>query len=406
MQKTSSPLNAHERNILITTCFGHFMSHFNMLAFPALILPLTVRFNMEMSQVLKIPFLMYLLFGVTALPWGVIADRRGTAALFRLYYVGAGISGLAAALWLDSTLALTLALAALGLFSGIYHPAGLGLISKEITRVSLGMGYNGMFGNLGLASAPLLIGLINWLSGPRAAYLFLGGLNLLGIGLMLLFPLSTTSKGAHTQTNQKNNGSFKPFLILLGAMMLGGVVYRGATVILPAYFELKTTDLHQWLTTFTGDALSPNLLATALTSLIFVIGMMGQYTGGRLAEHFDLRFCYFAFHLLTIPAAFLIAVTTEIPLIALAIVYLFFLLGMQPIENTLVANFTPKHFHHSAFGLKFILTFGVGALAVLMAKSIQESWGIEKVFTALGGISIMLVSVILVLIRATGKQTR
>lgn len=405
MKKTSSGLNAHERNILITTCFGHFMSHFNMLAFPALVLPLAARFNMEMSQVLKIPFLMYLLFGVTALPWGVIADRRGTAALFRLYYVGAGLSGLAAALWLDSTLALTLALAALGLFSGIYHPAGLGLISKEITRVSLGMGYNGMFGNLGLASAPLLIGLINWFSGPRAAYLFLGGLNLLGLGLMLLFPLST-SKGTQHKTDQKGNGSFKPFIILLGAMMLGGVVYRGATVILPAYFELKTTALHQWLTTFTGAAVSPNLLATTLTSLIFVIGMAGQYTGGRLAEHFDLRFCYFGFHLLTIPAAFLIAVTTGIPLIALGIVYIFFLLGMQPIENTLVANFTPKHFHHSAFGLKFVLTFGVGALAVLMAKSIQATWGIEKVFTALGALSIMLVSVILVLIRATRKKTR
>jgi len=396
----TSGMNRHERHVLITTCFGHFMSHFNMLAFPALILPLTTRFNMEMSQVLKIPFLMYLLFGITALPWGIIADRRGTVSLFRVYYIGAGCSGLAAAIWLDSPIGLTLALASLGLFSGIYHPVGLGLISKQITRVSLGMGYNGMFGNLGLAASPLLIGLINWLYGPRAAYLFLGGLNLIGVGLMLLFPLPS-GKGALKPVNPKDNGSLKPFLILLAAMMFGGIVYRGATVILPAYFELKTTGLFHWLTALTGAAISPNLLATTITSLIFITGMAGQYTGGRLAEHFDLRYCYLAFHMLTIPAAFLIATVTDMPLIGLAIVYLFFLLGMQPIENTLVANFTPQRLHHSAFGLKFILTFGVGALAVLMAKSIQASYGIETVFVALGGVSILLVSVILVLIRAT-----
>jgi len=393
-------MDKHERHVLITTCFGHFMSHFNMLAFPALILPLTMRFNMEMSQVLKIPFLMYLLFGITALPWGIIADRWGVVSLFRMYYIGAGCSGLAAALWLDSSMGLTLALASLGLFSGIYHPVGLGLISKEITRVSLGMGYNGMFGNLGLAASPLLIGLINWLHGPRAAYLFLGGLNLIGVGLMLLFPLPP-GKEASKQVNKKDNGALKPFIILLAAMMIGGIVYRGATVILPAYFELKTTGIYHWLTTLTGAAISPNLLATTITSLIFVTGMAGQYTGGRMAEHFDLRYCYLVFHIITIPAAFLIAIATDIPLIGLAIVYLFFLLGMQPIENTLVADLTPQRLHHSAFGLKFILTFGVGALAVLMAKSIQASYGIETVFVALGGVSILLVSVILVLIGAT-----
>jgi len=393
-------MNAHERHVLITTCFGHFMSHFNMLAFPALVLPLTMRFNMEMSQVLKIPFVMYLLFGITALPWGIIADRWGTVVLFRVYYIGAGCSGLAAGIWLDSSIGLTLALASLGLFSGIYHPIGLGLISKEITRVSLGMGYNGMFGNLGLAASPLLIGLINWLYGPRMAYLFLGGLNLIGVGLMLLFPLPS-GKGAKKQIHKKDNGSLKPFLILLAAMMFGGIVYRGATVILPAYFELKTTGLYQWLTALTGTAVSPNLLATTITSLIFLTGMAGQYTGGRVAEHFDIRYCYLVFHILTIPAAFLIATATDIPLMVLAIVYFFFLLGMQPIENTLVADLTPKRLHHSAFGLKFILTFGVGALAVLMAKSIQASYGIEMVFAALGCVSILLVSVILVLIRAT-----
>jgi hypothetical protein len=53
---------------------------------------------------------------------------------------------------------------------------------------------------------------------------------------------------------------------------------------------------------------------------------------------------------------------------------------MQPIENTLIARFAPKRFHHSAFGAKFVLTFGVGALAVKMVAAIESTYDIETIF--------------------------
>ncbi len=165
-------MDAFEKRILINTCYGHFMSHFNMLVFPAVVLPLTARMNLTMAEVLGVSFWMYLLFGLTALPWGLAADRWGAKPLLILFYLGSGLAGIGAALRIDSPVGFGMALAALGFFSGIYHPAGLGLISKEMQRVSVGMGFNGMFGNLGLATAPLLTGFFNWLWGPQAAYLF------------------------------------------------------------------------------------------------------------------------------------------------------------------------------------------------------------------------------------------
>ena len=83
------------------------------------------------------------------------------------------------------------------------------------------------------------------------------------------------------------------------------------------------------------------------------------------------------------------------------LIYFFFLLGMQPVENTLLANMTPKKFHSTAFGAKFILTFGVGALAVRMVGEIEKSYGIEPVFLALAGFSAALVVAVLVLIGIT-----
>jgi MFS family permease len=292
-----------------------------------------------------------------------------------------------------------LTLAGIGLFSGIYHPTGLGLISREIKRVSLGMGYNGIFGNLGLAIAPLITGMMNWLWGPQVAYLFLAAMNLFGLLLMFLLPLSEAKKEREANSGG-GNGLLGAFLILLVAMMLGGIAYRGSSVIIPAYFELKNLVIFQWFLSIMGEGLSKNFVAATVTSFIFLIGMLGQYTGGRVAEKYNPEFCYLVFHATTVPAAFLMAMAIDLPLIILATVYFFFLLGMQPIENTLVARLTPRRFHHSAYGAKFVLTFGVGALSVKMIKVIKTAFDIDTVFVALGMVSLAIVGVIgLLLIR-------
>jgi len=80
-------MDSRERKVLMNCCFGHFMSHFNMLAFPALVIPLTIQFDMDMAHVLEISFLMYLMFGVSALPWGIAGDKWGSRPFFLLFYL-------------------------------------------------------------------------------------------------------------------------------------------------------------------------------------------------------------------------------------------------------------------------------------------------------------------------------
>ena len=214
-------MRSSDRRILVVTCFGHFLSHVNMLVFPALVLPLAARLELSMAAVLAISFWMYLLFGVTALPWGMLTDRWGAPCLLFLYHTGAALSCVAAALWIDDPTRLSLALAALGLFSGIYHPAGLGWISRRLERVSIGLGYNGMFGNLGIAVAPLLAGILNYLWGPEMAYVAVAGLNVVGALSVLLSPREKDGDAADDGA-ERDGGMLGPFLILLVAMMLGG----------------------------------------------------------------------------------------------------------------------------------------------------------------------------------------
>jgi MFS family permease len=396
-------LNARENRILVVTCFGHFMVHYNMLTFPALVLPLVAGMHMKMSAVLGLSFWMYLLFGLTALPWGVAGDRLGGKPLMLVMFAGTGLSGLAAALSVGSPLGLTLSMAGLGLFSAIYHPIGLGLISKGIERLSVAMGYNAVFGGLGLVCAPLATGIMNWLYGPSGAFLFLAGLNLAGLVLMAFLPLDDPHERA-IAASKGNNGMLGAFLILLVAMMLGGIAYRGATVILPAYLELKGSGLFHEIAGFFGRDISKNLMATTVTAGIYTVGMIGQFIGGHVGERFEERHSYLFFHAMCIPAAFFMAYAQNLPLVGLAVVYFFFLLGMQPIENTLVARLTPPRLHHSAYGMKFILTFGVGALAVKLVQWIETRWNIDATFLALSCVSLLIVTTIVCLIVKTNNR--
>jgi MFS family permease len=397
-------MNPRERSILGVTCFGHFMSHFNMLVFPAILLPLAGSLQLSMTATLALSFWMYLLFGLTALPWGLLADRFGPRRLLAVFHLGAGLCGFWAAARITDPGQLWPALAGIGLFAGIYHPAGLGWIAKEVRQTSRAMAYNGMFGNLGLASAPLLAGLVNYFWGLAMVYGVLGVMNLLGLALLAMTDAGPATAAAPGQKPQGN--SLAAFLVLLAAMTLGGIVYRGTSVTLPAYFELQNSELYHFLTQLTGGMGTANVVATVLTSLIYLVGIAGQYTGGWVGERYRLTSGYLLFHLLTIPLALAMAASTNGMLVFFAALHGFFLLGMQPLENTLVARLTPPRFLSSAYGVKFILTFGVGALSVKLVGLVKATWGFPAVYQGLAGVSTLLALAIVVLIKTLGHGTR
>ena len=395
-------MNPNERKILTTTCFGHFMSHFNMLMFPALVLPLMGMYDMDLSHVLALSFWMYLLFGVTALPWGLVSDRVGAKPLLLLFYTGAGLCGLAAGFFIDSPKAFSLCLAGVGVFSGIYHPAGLGLISRGISKMSMALGYNGMAGNAGLATAPILAGVINHFYGIQTAFIFLGCLNLTGTVIMLLLPVIEPARNEKTES-QGSMRLMLSFAVLCICMMLGGVAYRSVTVILPAYLELGNPALLDWISRLPWMPASRNVAATALSSSVFMVGMFGQFLGGVTAERFEPRRGYLVFHVLALPMVLAMAYTTDVSLLLITMGYMLFLLGMQPIENTLVAKLTPDKVRDSAYGTKFILTFGVGAFAVYLVGWVKEVWSFPAVFVAMAIVSLTTVLSILLLMRVTRK---
>lgn len=383
--------------MLRVTSLGHLVCHFNMLVFPALVLPLSQGMGLKLAEVLELSFWMYLLFGLTALPWGYLADRFGGKPLLALFFCGSCLSALGACVFAWQPVTLSLFLAGLGLFAGIYHPAALGLISTRAERVSIAMGINGMWGNVGLALAPLAAGLVNWFWGVKAAFGMIALVNLIGLAALLFLPFSFPEKPKETMEQTNGSGIPWPFVIMLMAMTLSGMAYRGTTLMMPAFFELKG---QAWLMEFSFfKDVSGNLLATLLSSFIYLFGMAAQIAGGMAGERFETKKAYFSFHALAAPCALLSGLVWEGLSGVLVMLYVFFLLGMQPVENTLIGRYTPARLRHAAFGLKFVLVFGVGSLAVGLMGYVEASYGVQAAFPVLGLISFMVVMIVLSLLR-------
>ena len=97
------------------------------------------------------------------------------------------------------------------------------------------------------------------------------------------------------------------------------------------------------------------------------------------------------------------AFTSNYVLALCAAVYVFFSLGMQPIENSLIAALTPHRWRSTSFAIKFILSFGVGASAVYIIGPIKRTFSLETVYIFLAGSTALLVVSIVVLLVASRR---
>jgi MFS family permease len=398
---------SNEQKIIIVSCYCHFLSHFYMLIFPSLVMPLTKYFEMSIPEVLSLGFLMYLFFGLGALPMGILTDLWNGRRMLTIYLLGLGVFSLLAGMTSQAKF-LMISLTFIGFFASIYHPAGTGLISKGCRRRGYALGINGVFGNLGLGLAPIVTGIMTYRFGWRAIYIILGAFVFLSGLMMFLVNIDETSVQTDASEKQRDTRRYLLyFAVLCVCMMLAGFSSRGTSVVIPAYFEQAVPFLNKIISNLSFIRLSgtKTLAATVLTSIVYFFGIFGQMSGGRLADKVDLRLGYFAFHLMSLPFMVLMTQFVNIPLFVFAIGYVFFAMGMQPIENSLVARLTPERLRSTSYGLKFISTFGVGSLSVVTAKQLIKHYSFVHVFWFQAAIIFILVSTIVLLVFLARNET-
>jgi MFS family permease len=381
----------NERNVLILTGLGHFSTHFFELMFPTLAVALAAQHAVPLEQVLGWSFLGYLLFGLGALPAGVLADHVSGRTLLILAMFGLGVASLAAA-ESESPRALMLCLAAIGACASVYHPVGMSLISRTIDARGRALGVNGVFGNLAIAVTPVVTAALCAAVGWQHTYRLAGyAMCALAVGAAFLRIDERVRPQRRTPpAHAPGRGAVATFVLLLGAAALAGVAYRGSTLVQPAYFAARVELLGYG----------------AATSLVYLFGIAGQYVGGRLADRHDLRRLYLLFHAVSLPALLAMTALAGVPLLGGAAVYVFFALGMQPIENSLFAHYTPERWRATAYGVKFVCTFGIGSLAVWLVQWADRTAGLSFALLCLAGVVLLVVAAAAALLRMTATSGR
>ncbi|HJQ84408.1 MAG TPA: MFS transporter [Candidatus Binatia bacterium] len=381
---------ANERRVLALTGGTHFAAHFFELMFPTLAVALARETGTPLAEVLGWSFAGYLLFGLGALPAGMLTDRIGGKRVLVTGLFGMGAAALAAG-FASPGPSLAWLLAVIGLCASAYHPAGMSLISHTMRARGRGLGLNGIFGNLGVATTPMLTALLAGRLGWQRAYVTVGAVACVVAVVYASIPIDDRPAAPAHAAGDGAPVGVDVFALLCLAAALGGVSYRANTVAQPAYFDARVTLLGYG----------------AVTSVVYLIGIAGQYLGGVLADRHDLRWLYLGFHAASLPALWLVARTSELALVGSATLFIFFSLGMQPIENSLFARFTPPRWRATGYGIKFVMTFGVGSLAVRLVQWAEAGGDLSAVFRwLLLVIAVLVASVALIIRRTAGRTMR
>ena len=347
---------------------------------------LTLAREWGMSYAELIPYATpgFVAFGLFSLPAGWLADKWSREGMMLVFFFGIGISAVATAL-AQSPLQMAFGLFAIGVFGAIYHPVGLPLVIQGYVKTGLRIAVNGVFGNLGVASAALLTGYLVDQSGWRSAFIWPGLVTIvIGVGYAFLVAR------AHSKEPSADEGGASPatatagnlqlgrnlliriFAIVFFSTAVGSLVFQSTTFSLPKIFDERLGDL----------AISATLVGW-YAFVVFAIASMGQLVVGYLLDRFSIKAIFVGVAIFQV--VFFLAMIGRVGSIALLISIAFMLVvfGQIPINDVLVGRVTKTEWRSRAYGLRYVIGFTVMASAVPMVAWIYARWSFDALFVVL-----------------------
>ncbi len=349
--------------------FLHGTVHANILSIPLFLLAWHVEFGADNLTLGLLAAAAYSLYGLGAVPFGFLADRRAPDGLLLL--CASGIAGsMAAVAASPSVPILAASLGALGLFSGAYHPTGLSVISRTVTEQGRGMGWHGMGGSLGIAAGPTYVGAT--IAFGSSWRLVAGSLILPAVIAGVLLLVERLPRGVLTfpavPGRARRALASRPYGLILLVYMFAGFAYQGGLTFLPRF-------------------IGAGFFAAALG-----LGAVGQVFSGTLADRRRPDRTLFALSAAaagSLAAAGILLVAGLGPpflgFTAVALGFGFLLFSLEALQNTLVTREAPREVRGIAFGFTFLSVFGIGAMGATLAGYLLDRAGAPLLFGLLAG---------------------
>ena len=274
---------------------SHAIDHLVLLIFATAVGAIAVDFGFARWEDLM-PYATgaFVLFGLGSVPAGRLGDQWGRRAMMLVFLFGIGVSCLLAATT-QNAWQLAAALTLMGAFASIYHPVGIPMLVQHTTRPGAVIGVNGLVGNLGIAVAAVLTGLLVKYFGWRMAFV-VPGLAIDRVRAPVLRASSRRRTRAARQARARSSRTCRAasscacVLVLTLTSTCGSLVFNFTT---NGNGELMADRLRA----VTAD---PALIG-ALLGLVYVVASFSQLIVGRAIDRYPLKRLFLFIVLMQIP---------------------------------------------------------------------------------------------------------
>ena len=406
-------MNDNSRSIVLFAGISHAIVHTYELSIPILVAIWLVEFPVSTATVGVIVSVGYALFGIGALPGGILADRLGSRTLIVGCLVGMGLSFLLLSV-APGILTIAIALAAWGIAASVYHPSGLSLISTGVENRGSAFAYHGMAGNIGIAFGPLLTALLLLSFDWRMVTRLLVLPTVVAVGYAVTTDFDETAAvsadgGTEQPASEAEEMSVSKFItdsralfttgfaLAMVIVMMNGLFYRGMLTFLPDVLDRFLPPITDFVQLF--DPNSPIAeeftLSSYLYAALLTIGIGGQYVGGKVSDRIPsttgLAVVFGALVVVTI--SFVPAARGGVATLLVVSGLLGFLLfALQPLYQATIADHSPPGDRGLSYGYTYLTSFGIGAagaaIAGFLLSVVTTDWTFLAlaVFPALGSL--------------------
>ncbi|AFZ72135.1 MFS transporter [Natronobacterium gregoryi] len=399
----------NDRSITGFVMISHAVVHTYELSIPILMVIWITEFGVSTAILGTAVAVGYGLFGIGALPAGVLVDRFGSRELVLACLAGMGGSFLLLSA-AQGIVTITLALCVWGIAASVYHPAGLSLISTGVEQRGTGFAYHGMAGNFGIAFGPLLTAVLLLFFDWRLVTALLVAPAMIAIAYAVTASFDETAAvetdGGSIEDDRDSPSSLSAFVadsralftlgftVVMLVVMMNGLFYRGTLTFLPDVLSDFLPDVTAQLQLFDPDSPMAEEFdpASYLYAGLLMVGMAGQYVGGKLTDRIPTETGLAVIFgslavvaVLFVPAAQ--AGTTTLVLVSVVLGFLLF--SLQPMYQATIAEYSPPGDRGLSYGYTYLVVFGIGATGAAIAGYLLEVTTVMGTFVALAAFPVL-----------------
>jgi len=360
---------------------AHAIDHWVLLIFATAVSSIALDFGFSRWEDLM-PYATgaFFAFGFGSLPAGRLGDTWGRRPMMLAFFFGLGASLLIVAL-ASGPWQIAVALTLMGVFSSIYHPVGIPMLLRDAKRPGRTIGINGLAGNLGIALAALITGILVKYFGWRTAFVVPA---FVSIACGLLFARLSPPEG-EPPTKRRLTSTTLPSSVLVRVFAVITVVATTSALLFNFTTNGNTELLRERMAVVVAD---PALLGVLL-ALVYAIASFAQVLVGNLIDRFPIKRLLLAIVALQVPLFLLASQAQGWAFFVLIVLFMGVVFGAIPFIDAIIVRFVDDRIRSRVAGARLALSFSISSLAVYLLGPVVKSSGFDFLLVAMAGIAVV-----------------